>query len=68
MASLTQTVVGKGIPNLLTVESLLKILRDLIPFDSPPKPPTNFSSWNGKNTKNNIHFPSEMNHKSNLSC
>jgi len=31
MASSTQTVVGKGIPNLLIAEDLLKILRDLIP-------------------------------------
>jgi len=28
MASPTQTVVGKGIPNLLIAEGLLKILRD----------------------------------------
>ena len=33
MASPTQAVVGKGISNLLTVEDLLKILRDLSPFD-----------------------------------
>ena len=33
MASPTQTVVGKGIPNPLTAEDLLKILRDLFPFD-----------------------------------
>ena len=26
-------VVGKGIPNPLTAEDLLKILRDLFPFD-----------------------------------
>ena len=31
MASPTQTVVGKGIPNPLIAENLLKILRDLIP-------------------------------------
>ena len=36
MTSLTQTVVGKDIPNLLIAEGLLKILRDMIPFDSPP--------------------------------
>jgi len=37
VASPTQMVVGNGIPNLLTAESLLKILRDLISFDSPQK-------------------------------
>jgi len=37
MASPTQTVVGKGIPNSLTAEDLLKILRDLFPFDSVVK-------------------------------
>ena len=37
MASLTQTVVSKGIPNPLTAEDLLKILRDLFPFDFPVK-------------------------------
>jgi len=31
MARQTQTVVGKGIPNPLIAENLLKILRDLIP-------------------------------------
>jgi len=36
MANPTQMVAGKGIPNPLTAEDLLKILRDLIPFDSPP--------------------------------
>ena len=30
----TQTVIGKGIPNPLTAEDLLKILSDLILFDS----------------------------------
>jgi len=34
MTSPTQTVVGKDIPNPLTAEDLLKILRDLFPFDS----------------------------------
>ena len=34
MASPTQTVVGKGIPNPLKSEDLLKILRDMFPFDS----------------------------------
>ena len=40
MASPTQTVVGKGTPNLLKAEGLLKILVVLIPL-SPPKSPTN---------------------------
>jgi len=60
MASPTQTVVGKGIPNLFTAEGLLKILRDLISFDSPPKSLTNACSWNGRITQNNIHFPYEV--------
>jgi len=34
MASPTQTVVNKDIPNPLIAEDLLKILRDLILFDS----------------------------------
>jgi len=34
MTSLTQMVVGKGLPNLLIAEDLLRILRDLIPFGS----------------------------------
>jgi len=34
MASSTQTVVGNGKSNLLIAVGLLKILRDLIPFDS----------------------------------
>ena len=62
MTSPTQTVVGKDILNPLTAEDLLKILRDLIPFDSPLKSLTNFYSWNGKTTQNNFHFPNEMNH------
>ena len=37
MASPTQTVAGKGIPNLLTAKGLLKILRDMFPFDSLSK-------------------------------
>jgi len=37
MASPTQTVVSKGISNPLTVEDLLKILRDLFLFDSAVK-------------------------------
>jgi len=66
MASSTQTVVGKDIPNPLTAEDLLKILRDLISFDSSPKSLTNSSSWNGRTTQNNVHFSNEVNHKSNL--
>jgi len=50
MASPTQTVVSKGIPNPLTTEGLLKILRDLIPFDSPPKSLTISCPWNGMTT------------------
>jgi len=57
MATTTQTVIDKGIPNSLTAEDLLKILRDLILFDSPPKSLTSFCPWNGKTTQNNIHFP-----------
>ena len=34
MASPTQTIVGKAIPNPLIAKGLLKILRELIPFDS----------------------------------
>ena len=64
MVSPTQTVVGKGIPNLLTAEDLIKILRDLIPFDSPLKLLTNSYPWNDRTTQNNIHFPNEVNHKS----
>jgi len=59
MANPTQTMVGKAIPNLLTTEGLLKILRDLIPFDSLSKSLTNFYPWNGKTTQNNIHFPQQ---------
>jgi len=56
MASPTQMVIGKGILNPLTAEGLLKILKDLIPFDSPPKSLTNSCPWNGRTTQNNIHF------------
>jgi len=50
MASSTQTVVGKGIPNPLIAEGLLKILRDLVP-SSPPKSLTNSLPRNGRTTK-----------------
>jgi len=40
MASPTQMIVGKDIPNPLIAEDLLKILRDLVP-SSPPKSLTN---------------------------
>jgi len=50
MASPTETVVGKGIPNPLIAEGLVKILRDLVP-PSPPKSLTNSLPWNGKITK-----------------
>ena len=42
MASPTQTVIGKGTPNLLIAEDLLKILKDFVP-SSPPKSPTNLT-------------------------
>ena len=60
MASLTQTIVCKDIPNPLTAEGLLKILRDLTPFDSSPKSLTNSYPWNGRTTKSCIHFLIEM--------
>ena len=59
LASPTQTVVGKGIPNPLTAEDLLKILRDRIPL-FPPKPPTNSRPWNGRTIKSCIRFLGEM--------
>jgi len=43
MTSPTQMVVVKDILNPLTAEGFLKILRDLIPFDSSPKSLTNSS-------------------------
>ena len=61
MASPTQMVVGKGVPNQLTAEDLLKILRDLILFDSPPESLANSCLRNGRTTQNDIHFPNEMN-------
>ena len=50
MASPTQTVVGKGTPNPLIAEGLLKILVDLVPL-SPPKSLTNSHPQNGRTTK-----------------
>ena len=50
MASPTQTVVGKGTPNPLIAEGLLKILRDLV-SSSPPKSPTNSHPQNDRTTK-----------------
>jgi len=60
MASPTQMVVGKGIPNLLIVEDLLKILRDPIP-PSAPKFLTNSRPLDGKTTKKSCnYFSSEI--------
>ena len=67
MASPTQMVVGKGIPNPLIAEDLLKILKDLIPL-IPPEFSINSRPWNGRITKSYIHFLSKMNHRSELSC
>ena len=50
MASPTQTVVGKGISNPLTVEDLLKILRDCSYLIPSLKSLTNSHPWNGKTT------------------
>ena len=50
MASSTQTVVSKDIPNLLIAEGLLKILRDLVP-SFPQKSLTNTLLRNGRTTK-----------------
>jgi len=59
MISPTQMVVGKGKPNLLIVEGVLKILWDLIP-PSPSKSLTNSYLWNGKTTESCNCFPSEI--------
>ena len=50
MDSPIQTIVGKGIPNPLIAEGLLKILVDLVPL-SPPKSLTNSHPQNGKTIK-----------------
>ena len=61
MTSSTQTVVGKGIPNQLIAEGLLKILVVLIPL-SPSKSLTNSYPQNGRTTKNTgVPLPNEMN-------
>jgi len=60
MASPTQSVIGKGISNPLTAEDLLKIIRDLFPFDFSPKSLTNSRPWNGWTTYEGIHFSSGM--------
>jgi len=67
MASPTQMVVGKGIPNPLIAEDLLKILKDLIPL-IPPEFSINSRPWNGRITKDCIHFLNEMSHILELSC
>jgi len=58
-ASPPQTVVRKGIPNLLIAEGLLKILRDLIPTFLP-KFLTNSLPFHGRTTKICIRFLHEM--------
>ena len=63
MASPTQTVVGKGIPNPLIADDLLKNPKGPDPA-FPPKSPTNSRSWNSRTTKGCIHFLKEMNRRS----
>jgi len=58
MASPTQTVVGKGIPNSLIAEGLLKILMKLISPISP-KSLSNSLPWNGRSTKVFFIFPAK---------
>jgi len=55
MASLTQTVVCKGTPNLLITEGSLKILRDLIP-PFPTKISYKFSFMEWKDHKKLYSF------------
>ena len=60
MASPTQTIVGKGIPNPLIAENLLKILRDWS-RPRPLKSLTNSRPQNGMTTKNTcVHLSNEM--------
>ena len=59
MTSPTQGVVGKGIPNALIAEGLLKILRDLVlPFS--PKSLSNSLPQNGKTIKTYVYFRDEI--------
>ena len=66
MASLTQMVVGKGIPNQLIAESLLKILRELISL-IPTKMSYHFSSMEWQDHKLYL-FPQQNDYKFTLSC
>ena len=56
MTSPNQMVVGKGKPNSLIGEGLLK---GPVPAN-PPKSLTNSLQWNDRTTKGCIYFPSEM--------
>ena len=57
MASPTQAVVGKDVPNSLIAEGLLKILRDLLPL-FPPKSVTNPVNGMVRPQKGCNYFPS----------
>jgi len=57
-ASPTQMVAGKGKPNPLIAEGLLKILRDLIP-QITSKSLTNSLLWNGRSIKSYIISPAK---------
>ena len=59
MASPTQVVIGKGKPNSLITEGLLKILRDLILL-FPLNFLTNSRPWNGKTSKSCNYFFSKI--------
>ena len=59
MARLTQMVVGKGIPNPLIAEDLLKILRDLIPLFHQSLLPISVHGMVGPQ-KACDYFPSEI--------
>jgi len=56
MASPTQTADGKGIPNPLIAEGLLKNPKGF-GFVFSSKTLTNFLSWNGRTTINLYPFP-----------